>query len=97
MPVPGSPDHRDVAHSGPTPHLRTVLRRLVNYQLSIGALLEIALLCAFPYLIIGAIVAGVHGGELRQAQVEQGHDALVTFVASLISWPVLLFSHSCAT
>ncbi|EUA34350.1 hypothetical protein I553_1323 [Mycobacterium xenopi 4042] len=37
-----------------------------------------------------------HGEGLRQVQVEQGHDALVTFVASLISWPVLLFSHSCA-
>lgn len=50
-----------------------------------------------PYLLIGAIVAGAHGERLRQVQVEQGHDALVTFVASLVSWPVLLFAHSCAT
>ncbi len=60
----------------------------------LGALVEMALVCAIPYL---AIVASVHGEGLRQVQVEQGHDALVTFVASLIFWPVLLFAHSCAT
>jgi hypothetical protein len=48
-------------------------------------------------LVVGAMVAGAHDEGLRQVQVEQGHDALVTFVASLVSWPVLLFSHSCAT
>ncbi|BCO36861.1 hypothetical protein BMW24_011040 [Mycobacterium heckeshornense] len=96
MSVHGSSDH-DLAHPGQTPYLLTMLRRLVNYQVSLGALVEMALVCAIPYLAIGAIVAGAHGEGLRQVQVEQGHDALVTFVASLISWPVLLFSHSCAT
>ncbi|ORB14618.1 hypothetical protein BST37_10740 [Mycobacterium noviomagense] len=92
----GSPDH-DLPHPGQTPYLLTMLRRLVNSQVSIGALLEMGLLGAIPYLVVGAIVAGAHDEGLRQAQVEQGHDALVTLVAALISWPVLLFSHSCAT
>jgi hypothetical protein len=95
--MPRSPNHPDLTGPSQTPHLLAMLRRLVNYQVSIGALLEIALLCAIPYLAVGAIVAGAHGEGLRQVQVEQGHDALVTFVASLISWPVLLSAHSCAT
>ncbi|MDA3639439.1 hypothetical protein [Mycobacterium xenopi] len=66
-------------------------------SVSIGALLELALVCAIPYLATGAIVAGAHGEGLRQVRVEQGHDVLVTFLASLISWPMLLFAHSCAT
>lgn len=72
------------------------LRRVLNYPISIGALLETALLCTIPYLIIGAIVASVYGEGLHQVQVEQGSDALVALMASIISWPVLLFSQSCA-
>ncbi|EUA54709.1 hypothetical protein I553_1332 [Mycobacterium xenopi 4042] len=30
-------------------------------SVSIGALLELALVCAIPYLATGAIVAGAHG------------------------------------
>ncbi|EUA34349.1 hypothetical protein I552_5132 [Mycobacterium xenopi 3993] len=41
-----------------TAYLLTLLRRLVNYQVSIAALLEVALVCAIPYLAVGAIVAG---------------------------------------
>lgn len=75
--------------------LLTLVRRLMHYPISIGALVEVALLCAIPYLIVGAIVAGTYGEGLRQAQVEQGTDGLVALMASIISWPVLLFAHSC--
>lgn len=62
-----------------------------------GLQLTMSLLGAIPYLIIGAVVTGGYGEGFRQAQAEQGSDALVTLVASIVSWPVLLFSHSCAT
>ena len=73
------------------------VRRLVNYPVTIGALLELALFSAIPYLIIGAIVCISHGEGMQQMQVERGTDAVVTWVASIIAWPLLLFSHSCAS
>lgn len=73
------------------------VRRLVNHPVTIGALMEIALFSAIPYLIIGAIVSISHGEGMQQMQVERGTDALVTWVASAIAWPVVLFSHSCAS
>ncbi|ORV10407.1 hypothetical protein AWB95_15420 [Mycobacterium celatum] len=72
----------------------SVVRRVLNYPVSIGALVEIALLAAIPYLVVGAVVSGAYGEGLRQVQVEQGNDALVRLMASIVSWPVLLFSHS---
>lgn len=77
--------------------LLTVLRRMLNFPVSIGALVEIALLTAIPYLIVGAVVSGAYGEKLHQVQVEQGNEALVTLMASIVSWPVLLFSHSCGS
>lgn len=73
----------------------TALRRLVNYPITVGALLEIALVSAIPYLIVGAIVSISHGEGMQQMQVERGTDALVAWVASVVAWPALLFSHSC--
>ncbi|MGH3967399.1 MAG: hypothetical protein ACRDTV_04575 [Mycobacterium sp.] len=78
------------------PVLLARLRRVLNHPVSVGALLEIALLGAIPYLAIGAVVASIYGEGQHQMQVEQGSDALVALMASIISWPVLLFSHSCA-
>ncbi|MGH3635172.1 hypothetical protein [Mycobacterium sp.] len=79
------------------PILLARLRRVLNYRVSIGALAEIALLSAIPYLIIGAMMASTYGEGLHQVQVEQGSDALVALLASIVSWPVLLFFHSCGT
>jgi uncharacterized membrane protein len=73
----------------------TIARRVLNYPVSIGALVEIALVAAIPYLIVGAVVSAAYGEGLHQGQVERGNDALVTLMASIVSWPVLLFSHSC--
>lgn len=74
-----------------------MLRRLLNYPVSVGALLEVALWLAIPYLVIGGVVSAIYGEELRQVQEEQGHDPFVALLASIIAWPVLLFSHSCVT
>lgn len=75
--------------------LSTIVRKVLNYPVTIGALVEIALLAAIPYLIVGAVVSGAYGEGLHQVQVEQGNEALVRLMASIVSWPALLFSHSC--
>ena len=95
MATHGSPEHPGTGDFEPTPILLIVLRRVLNYPITIGALVEIALLSAIPYLIIGAVVAGVYGEGLRQAQVEQGRDELMALMASIVWWPAVLLSHSC--
>lgn len=77
--------------------LLTRLRHVLNHPVSVGALIEVSLLGAIPYLVIGALVAGAHGAGLHQGQTEQGSDQLVALLASIVAWPVLLFSHTCAT
>lgn len=97
MATHGLPEHPGVGNSGHTAVLLTMLRRLLNYPVTIGALVEVALLSAIPYLIIGAVVSTVYGEGLRQVQVEQGRDELVALMVSIVLWPVLLISHSCTT
>ena len=46
----------------------TLVRRLLNYPVSIGLLLEVALLGAIPYLLIGAIVSVLFGEDWQQVQ-----------------------------
>ncbi len=74
-----------------------LLRRLLNYPLSIGLVLEVALLGTIPYLILGAIVSVLSGSSWRQVAIEHGGDALEALVVSVVCWPVLLLVHSCVT
>ncbi len=53
-----------------------LLRRFLNYPISIGLVLEVWLLGAIPYLIVGAIVSVLSGDSWRQVAVEHGGDAL---------------------
>jgi hypothetical protein len=70
-----------------------LLRRVLQYQVSIGALIEVALWLAIPYLSIGFVWAVLHGEQTHriQARVEKvlptGADiAAVGLTAAL--WPV---------
>jgi uncharacterized membrane protein YjgN (DUF898 family) len=72
-------------------------RRFLNYPVSIGLVLEVALLAAIPYLILGAIVSVLSGSSWRQVAIEHGGDALAALLMSVVCWPVLLVVHSCVT
>lgn len=72
----------------------TKLRQLLSYQLSIAELIGIALLLGTPYLIVGVIWSSTHTEHLRQMR---GADLVVSFLGSIVSWPVLLFSNVCMT
>ena len=72
----------------------TKLRQLLSYQLTVAELIGIALVLGIPYLIVGVIWSSTHTEHLRQMQ---GADLVVSFLGSIVSWPVLLFSKVCMT
>lgn len=72
----------------------TKLRWALNYQLTVAELLGIAVILGTPYLIVGLIWSSTHTEHLRQLQ---GADLVVSFLGSIVSWPVLLFSNVCMT
>ncbi|MGO9155399.1 hypothetical protein [Mycobacterium sp.] len=44
------------------------LQRVLNHQVSIGALIEVALWLAIPYLGIGFVWSSLHGEQVQQIQ-----------------------------
>ena len=93
----GSSEQPSVGDSGGFPGVLTSGRRLLNYPVSVGLLLEVSLLGAIPYLIIGAVVSVASGEGWRQEQFEHGSDALLALVTSFVFWPALLLLHSCVS
>lgn len=72
----------------------TKLRSMLSYQLTVAELLGIAVILGTPYLIVGLIWSSTHTEHLRQMR---GADLVVSFLGSIVSWPVLLFSNVCMT
>ena len=72
----------------------TKLRQVLSYQLTIAELMGIAVILGTPYLIVGLLWSSTHTEHLRQMH---GADLVVSFLGSIVSWPVLLFSNVCMT
>jgi hypothetical protein len=70
----------------------TRLRQILSYQLTIAELMGIAVILGTPYLIVGLVWSSTHTEHLRQMR---GADLVVSFLGSIVSWPVLLFSNVC--
>jgi len=54
--------------SGRIEAARQWLRRVLSYQVSIAALIEVALWLAIPYLLIGFVWAFLHPGQVEQIE-----------------------------
>ncbi|MEB3984089.1 hypothetical protein OQ968_22835 [Mycobacterium sp. 663a-19] len=70
------------------------VRRVLGFQVTIGQLIAIGLILGTPYLLIGTIWSTTHTEHLHQMH---GVDLAVSFLGSIVSWPVLLFSNVCMT
>ena len=70
------------------------IRSLLEYQLTIAELLGLAILLGTPYLIVGVIWSSTHTQHLHDMH---GVDLVVSFLGSIVSWPVLLFANVCMT
>ncbi len=72
----------------------TKLRQVLNYKLTIAELIGIGLLLGIPYLAVGLVWSSTHTEHLRQMH---GADLVVSFLGSIVSWPVLLLTNVCMT
>ncbi len=70
------------------------LRRVLEFRLSIAQLMAIGIILGTPYLLVGVIWSTTHTEHLRQMH---GLDLAVSFLGSIVSWPVLLFANVCMT
>ena len=70
------------------------LRRVLEFRLSIGQLMAIGMILGTPYLLVGTIWSTTHTEHLHQMH---GVDLAVSFLGSIVSWPVLLFANVCMT
>ena len=73
----------------------TALQRVLNHQVSIGAMIEVALWLAIPYLCIGFVWSSLHGEQVQQIQTRletlspTGADLLAFGLATAL-WPASL-------
>ncbi|OBI94020.1 hypothetical protein [Mycobacterium asiaticum] len=70
------------------------IRRVLSYQLTAGRLLAIGIVIGVPYLLVGTVWSNTHTEHLRELH---GADLAVSYLGSIVSWPVLLFSNVCMT
>ena len=70
------------------------MRRLLGYQVTIGELIVLALVLGTPYLIVGVFWSSTHTEHLQRMA---GADLVVSYLGSIVSWPVLLFTDVCMT
>jgi hypothetical protein len=67
------------------------LRRLLGFQVTIGELTVVALILGTPCLIVGVIWSSTH------TEHTAGADLVVSYLGSIVSWPVWLVADVCMT
>ncbi|MDT5218737.1 MAG: hypothetical protein QOF15_842 [Mycobacterium sp.] len=72
----------------------TKIRQLLDYKLTIAEFIGLAVILGVPYFIVGLLWSSTHTEHLHQLR---GADLVVSFLGSIVSWPVLLFSNECMT
>jgi hypothetical protein len=80
-----------------------LLRRVLNYRVTIEALVEAAMWLALPYVVIGLVWAFLHAEQLRELErrwetvLPAGSD-VVALVQATALWPaMLLLTDACHT
>ncbi|MGN2635780.1 hypothetical protein ACWEKT_19200 [Nocardia takedensis] len=66
------------------------LDRLFSYEMKVSEFIGTLIILAIPYGIIGLIWSLTHTSHLKQLH---GIDVVVSFLGSIVCWPVLLFAN----
>lgn len=80
-----------------------LLRRVLNYRVTIEALVEAVMWLALPYVVIGLVWAFLHAEQLREletrwATVLPAGSDVVALVQATALWPaMLLLTDACHT
>jgi hypothetical protein len=70
------------------------VRQVLGFQITIAELIGLSLIVGTPYLLVGVIWSTTHTEHLHPMH---GADLVVSFLGSIVSWPVLLFADVCMT
>ena len=68
------------------------LQRVLNHKVTIGALIEVALWLAIPYLVIGLVWSSLHGEQVQQIQarlqrLSPTSTDIMVFGLAAVLWP----------
>jgi hypothetical protein len=76
--------------------MMSMLRRLLNREVTVGGVMELALMLALPYLLIGVGVVAVRAEGLSHMQtLYEGRDQVLSFGVLVAGWPGVLFADVC--
>lgn len=70
------------------------IRQVLGYQFTVAEFIGLGIILGTPYLLVGTIWSTTHTAHLQHMH---GADLVVSFLGSIVSWPVLLFSDVCMT
>jgi apolipoprotein N-acyltransferase len=70
------------------------VRQLLGYQFTVAEFIGLGVILGTPYLLVGTIWSATHTTHLAHLH---GADLVVSFLGSIVSWPVLLFANVCMT
>lgn len=70
------------------------VHQVLGYQITVAELIGLGLIVGTPYLLVGTIWSTTHTAHLQHMH---GADPVVSFLGSIVSWPVLLFANVCMT
>lgn len=70
------------------------LNRLLNHEMRVSEFLGTLILIGIPYGLVGVVWTLTHTSHLKQLH---GIDVLISFLGSIVCWPVLTFSNVCMT
>ena len=75
-------------------HMLQRLDRIFSYEMKVSEFLGTLIILAVPYGLIGIIWTVTHTEHLREMH---GLDVVISFLGSIVCWPVLTFSNVCMT
>ncbi|WP_040798714.1 hypothetical protein [Nocardia higoensis] len=66
------------------------LDRIFSYEMKVSEFLGTLIILAIPYGLVGVVWTLTHTSHLREMH---GIDVIVSFLGSIVCWPVLIFAN----
>ncbi|MBH0780940.1 hypothetical protein [Nocardia bovistercoris] len=70
------------------------LDRIFSYEMKVSEFIGTLILIGIPYGLIGSVWTLTHTAHLKDMH---GIDVVISFLGSIVCWPVLTFSNVCMT
>ncbi|WP_054816095.1 hypothetical protein [Nocardia arizonensis] len=70
------------------------LDRIFSYEMKVSEFIGTLIIIGIPYGLIGLVWSLTHTSHLERMH---GIDVVISFLGSIVCWPVLTFSNVCMT